>query len=118
MIIDQDHDDGLSAAEIAPGQQARTYHGFLIGLRYIVLAHVVLVTVLILGFCTSTPWIGVFVVGAIELAVGLYFARDRETLEWPSQVATLVMTTAAESGEHPRLRARDRFDSHGLHPAE
>lgn len=113
MSIDSNHDP----TEPAAAQQLRTYHGFLIGLRYIVLAHLVLGTVLILGFCTQTPWIAVIVIGAIELVVGLYFARDRETVEWPSQVATLVMTTAAESGPHRDLR-RGRLDTGGLHPAE
>ena len=119
MSIDPDRDELQPAVQTEPAQQLRTYHGFLIALRYVVLAHLVLGTVLILGFCTSTPWLAVLVVGAIELAIGLFFARDRATLEWPSQVATSVMTTAAESGQHRARRdRRGGYDIHGMHPAE
>jgi len=105
--------DETDAGGPRPAQQLRTYHGFLIGIRYVVLAHIVIGSFLILAFCTSTAWMGALAVALVELAVGLFLARDRETVGWPSEMATLVMTTAAESGQH----AAARPDQHA-HPAE
>jgi hypothetical protein len=102
----------------APPQQLRTYHGFLIALRYIVLAHIVGGTFLILTFCTATPWPGAFVIALVELIIGLWFARDRQTVGAASEMATLVMTTAAESGRHYRPERRADYHGGGMHPAE
>ena len=88
-------------------QQLRTYHGFLIGLRYMVLHLIVVISFLVLAFCTGAGVPGGAFVALILLAVGLYFAKDRKKVTWTSQAATLVMTTAAEAG-HPvedQLRA-------------
>jgi hypothetical protein len=81
-------------------QQLRTYHGVLIGIRYVVLHFIVIVSFLVLALATPVGWIGAFVIAAIELAVGLWFAKDRKEVSWPSEFATLFITTSAESG-HP-----------------
>lgn len=101
-----------------PKRQLATYHHFLIAARYVVLAHVVIGTFLIVGFCTRTPWLWVIAISVAELLVGLYFARDRKQVTWTSEFATLFMTTAAEGGRHPSLRTgAPKAGSRPLHPA-
>jgi hypothetical protein len=79
-------------------QSLRTYHGVLVGLRYVVLAFIVTASFLILAFCTPAGLLGGGVVALIALGVGLALARDRERPTWLSEFATLFITTSAESG--------------------
>jgi hypothetical protein len=84
---------------IAPklADKLTTYHRFLLGARYVVLAFAVILSFLILTFCGAGFGAGLFV-AVVELGVGLYFAKDRKKLSWASEAATLVMSTSAE---HP-----------------
>jgi len=75
-----------------------TYHHLLIALRYVVLAHIMVGTFLILAFATPAGLLGGFVVAAIELAVGLVLAKDRKQPTWLSEAATLFISTSADSG--------------------
>jgi hypothetical protein len=88
-------------------QQIRAYHGFMLGLRYIVLALIVSGSFLVLAFCTSAGWGVSAFVALVELIVGLYFAEDRDQVTWPSVFGGLFISTAAESGLpiEERLRA-------------
>ena len=79
-------------------QNLRTYHGVLIGLRYVVLAHIVAGSFLVLTFCTPAGWLGGAVVALIELGVGLALAKDRKAHTWMSDAATLFISTSDESG--------------------
>ena len=100
--------DEQDAGSTDLSQQLRTYHGFLIGIRYVVLAFIVAGSFLILTFCTGAGFWGGLVVAAIVVIAGVYFAKRRTGDSWVSQVATLVMSTEAESG-HPiedRVAAR------------
>ena len=91
MVDEQPH--------IAPklADKLTTYHHFLVGARYVVLAFAVVLSFLLLTFCGGGLGAGLFV-AVVELALGLYFARDRKQLSWVSEAATLVMSTSAE---HP-----------------
>jgi hypothetical protein len=102
----------------APAQQLRTYHGFLIALRYVVLAHVAVGAFLILAFCTNVNWLAALVIGVLILAAGLFFARDRSVPGWTSDAATLVMTTSAESGRHYRPETEPAYEPEARRPAE
>jgi hypothetical protein len=79
-------------------QHLRTYNGFLVGMRFVVAHAVVVLSFLILAFCTGAGiWGGAFV-ALVLLVAGVYFAKDRRRIGWASEVGTLVMTTAYESG--------------------
>jgi hypothetical protein len=80
------------------GQQLRTYHGVLMGLRYVVLHFMVIASFLVLAFCTGAGFWGAAFVALIILFVGLYLARDRKGATWPSQFGALFISTSAESG--------------------
>ena len=80
------------------GEKLTTYHHVLIALRYIVLAHIVVGSFLILAFCTPAGILGALVVVAIELAIGLVMAKDRRRPTWLSEFATLFISTSADSG--------------------
>jgi hypothetical protein len=110
------HEDGLMAID----EQQRTYHRFLIAARWVALVSIAVGTLLILGFCTSVPWVSAWIVTFIEVAVGLYFARDRKQVSWTSQIATLVVSTEAEGGDPISAQIADeRRDllSRGVDPA-
>jgi hypothetical protein len=77
----------------------KSYHGFLLSLRYIALASIVVISFLVLTFCTTAGWGAGLFVAAIELAVGLNFAKVRRRLSWQSEVASLFVATAWESGQ-------------------
>jgi hypothetical protein len=79
-------------------QQLRTYHGFLVGLRYVVLNFMVIASFLVLAFATGAGFWGAAFVALIVLMVGLYFARDHKGLKWPSEFGALFISTSAESG--------------------
>jgi len=79
-------------------EQRRTYHAFLIALRYIVLATVVVVSFFTLPLAGGASWLQALAVALICLAVGLYFAKDRRKMSRASEVATLFISTAADSG--------------------
>jgi hypothetical protein len=79
-------------------QSLRTYHGVLVGLRYVVLHFIVVASFLTLAFCTPAGLLGGGVVAAIELWLGLILAKDRKQPTWLSEFATLFITTSAESG--------------------
>jgi hypothetical protein len=79
-------------------EKLTTYHHVLIALRYVVLAHIVVGSFLVLAFCTPAGILGALVVVAIELAVGLALARDRKRPTWLSEFATLFISTSADSG--------------------
>ncbi len=79
-------------------QQQRTYHDVLIGARYVVLATIVVLTVLVLAFCTQASYLTAFVVGLIELVCGLYLAKDRKAPSVMSSVSNLLISTSADSG--------------------
>ena len=79
-------------------QSARTYHGVLIALRYVVLHFVVIATFLILAFCTPASMLTAFVVALIELGVGLVLAQDRRRPSWLSEASTLFISTSFDSG--------------------
>ena len=64
-------------------EHAASYHHFVIAMRYIVLALAVTITFLLMVFGFGTSWLGAALVAAVELAVGLYFARDRHTQSEP-----------------------------------
>ena len=87
-------------------QQIRTYHSFMVGLRYIMLALIVSITFLILAYGSDAGWgVGLFV-AIVELAVGLYFAADRDKIGWSSVFGGLFISTAAESGQSIEDRLR------------
>jgi hypothetical protein len=86
--------------------QLRSYHTFMIGLRYVVLATVASVSLLITVFCTALGWSGGLLVTFIELLVGLNFAKERNETSWQSGVAGLMITTEAESGQPTANQAR------------
>ncbi|HWE46098.1 MAG TPA: hypothetical protein VG407_08715 [Caulobacteraceae bacterium] len=75
-----------------------TYHHFLIAARYIVLAHVVVGTFLVMAFASQATVFSAFVVALIELIIGLYVAKERKPGNWVSGAATLLMDTSADSG--------------------
>jgi hypothetical protein len=79
-------------------QQQRTYHEVLIGSRYVVLATVVLVSFLVLAFCTQASYLTAFVVALVELALGLVLAKDRKAPTVLSDVSNLFISTSADSG--------------------
>jgi hypothetical protein len=79
--------------------QFRTYHTSTISLRYIILTLVVSVSLLITVFCTAVGWSGALFVAFVELAVGLYFAKERKETSWQSDVAELIISTEVESGQ-------------------
>jgi hypothetical protein len=86
--------------EMDVSRQLRTYHGFLIGPRYVVLAHIAAGSFIVLSFFTSAGvGVGLFV-AFVELVIGLYFAKDRRQVSWQSKVASLIVTTTAESGDY------------------
>ena len=58
-------------------EHERSYHHFLIALRYIVLALAVVTTFLLVWFGFGAGWFAAVGVTAPILAVGLYFAYDR-----------------------------------------
>lgn len=75
------------------GTHFRTYHTSMIGLRYIVLTAVVSLSILITVFCTAVRRGGTLFVAFVELAVGLYFAKERKETSWQSDVAELIIST-------------------------
>jgi hypothetical protein len=79
-------------------QQLKTYRGFLMGLRYVVLNFMVVASFLILAFCTGAGFWGGAFVAFVVLAIGLFFARDRKKLSWESEFGALFISTSAESG--------------------
>ena len=79
-------------------QQLRTYHGFMIGLRYVVLHFIVIASFLVLAFCTGAGFWGAAFVALVALLVGLYFATDRKQVTWASEFGALFISTSAESG--------------------
>jgi hypothetical protein len=79
-------------------EKLTTYHHLLIALRYVVLAHVVVGSFLVLAFCTSAGIFAAIVIAALELAVGLALAKDRKRPNWMSEAATLFISTSADSG--------------------
>jgi hypothetical protein len=81
-------------------QNLRTYHGVLIGLRYVVLALVVVGSFLILAFCTQASYLTAAVIALIELACGLALAKDRKAPNWMSEASTLFISTSVDSGDH------------------
>jgi hypothetical protein len=89
------HEQGLMAID----EQQRTYHRFLIAARYVALTTIVVGTLLIVGYCTSAPWLTAWLVALIELGVGLFMSRDRKRVSWPSKIATLVVSTESEGGD-------------------
>jgi hypothetical protein len=85
-------------------QQLRTYHHVLIALRYVVLAHIVVGSFLILAFCTPAGVLGGGFIALVELACGLVLAKDRNHQTWLSEAATLFVSTSVDSGgEFPAL---------------
>ena len=88
-------------------QQIRAYHGFMVGMRYVVVVLIVTTTFLTLAYASDAGLGSALFVAAVELAVGLYFARDRDQVGWPSVFGGLFISTAAESGMpiEERLRA-------------
>lgn len=60
-------------------EHERSYHHFLIALRYIVLALAVVITFLLVWFGFGAGWIAGALIALVELAIGLYFAYDRHT---------------------------------------
>lgn len=94
-----------SLLERDPEQQflvskARTYHHVLIAIRYVVLAHIVVGTFLVLAFCTRAGFWGGLFAALIELWIGLYFAKDGHRHAWPSEVATLFISTGGEKEDY------------------
>ena len=81
-------------------EQLRTYHGFNLSLRYITLAVVVVLSLLVVGLCAPGGWSAGLLVAAVELAVGLYFARNRAGTTWQGEVAGLLVSTDMDSGLH------------------
>ena len=81
-------------------EQLRTYHGFNLSLRYITLAVVVVLSLLVVGLCAPGGWSAGLLVAAVELAIGLYFARDRTGTTWQGEVAGLLVSTDMDSGLH------------------
>jgi hypothetical protein len=79
-------------------QQLRTYHGFLLGLRYVVMHFIVIASFLILAFCTGAGFWGGAAAALVALLIGLYFARDRKRVTWASEFGALFISTSAESG--------------------
>lgn len=79
-------------------EQRRTYHAFLIALRYIVLAHIVVGVFFISTLAGGASWLQGLIAALICLALGLYFAKDRRRVGPASKIATLVTSTAADSG--------------------
>jgi hypothetical protein len=88
-------------------QQLRTYHGVLLGLRYVVLNFIVIASFLVLAFCTGAGFWGGAFVALAALLVGLYFAKDRHGPTLPSQVGALFISTSAESGHEIEDMARE-----------
>jgi hypothetical protein len=80
-------------------EQLKTYHSFMIVLRYIVLTTVVSISLLTILFCTSLGWGGGICVAIVELAIGIYFAKERKGNSWQTQVAELIASTEGESGQ-------------------
>ncbi len=87
------------------------FHRFLVSMRYIVLACVVMISFLVIAFCGGN-WATAIVVAVIELAVGLYFARDRKRVTWASEAGALFTSTAAEEEEALAVR---RAEAQGPH---
>lgn len=81
-------------------EHERSYHGFLMGARWVAMLTVVALSFLILAFSTNAGFFGALVVAAIELVVGVWLVRDRPQPTWVSNAATLFMTTSVESGDH------------------
>lgn len=79
------------------GAQLGTYHHFLVALRYVAIAIFVTLSFLVLAFCGFGIGQGL-VVALIELALGLWLARDRPRIGLASEFGALFMSTAAE---HP-----------------
>ena len=88
-------------------QQLRTYHGVLLGLRYVVLNFIVIASFLILAFCTGAGFWGGAAVALVFLLVGLWFAKDRHGPTVASQVGALFISTSAESGHEIEDMARE-----------
>ena len=95
MAQERQHDSMDVARDVTA--KLGTYHGFLVAMRWVGLAIIVVLSFLILSFCgAGLGWgIGVTV---IELAIGLYLVRDRERPDWTSEFGALFMSTSAE---HP-----------------
>jgi hypothetical protein len=89
-------------------QSLRTYHGFLVALRYVVLAHIVVASFLLLAFAGPLSIGGALFVGLIELIVGLYFARDRKKVGWQSTFSSLFISTGADSAHEVEDLAAER----------
>lgn len=70
----------------------------MIGLRYVALTTVVSVTFLIITFCTAAGLGAGLFIAAVEMALGLYFAKDRKGSSWQADLADLIITTEVESG--------------------
>lgn len=79
-------------------QQLVTYHHVLIVLRYVVLAHIVVASFLILAFCTPAGVLGGGFIALVELACGLTLAKDRKRPTWLSEASTLFISTSVDSG--------------------
>ncbi len=90
------HHKSLIAAEIS--EQARTYHGLTISTRYIALAMAAALSFLILTYCTAAGAGAGLCVMALEVAVGLYFAKDRPRGSWQAEAVSVFVTTDIESG--------------------
>ena len=95
-------------------QQLRTYHGVLLGLRYVVLNFIVIASFLILAFATGAGFWGGAFVALVILAFGLWIAHDRKTPGWLSEFGALFISTSAESGH----MVEDMVHAEGGHLAD
>lgn len=94
-----------SAAHSPPGppellEHERSYHGFLMGARWVAMLTAVALSFLILAFSTKAGFFGAAFVAAVLLVGGVWLVRDRPQPNWVSNAATLFMTTSVESGDH------------------
>jgi hypothetical protein len=81
-------------AEVA--SHVKTYHGFMVGLRYVVLAHIVAGVFALTTFFSGGGWFLGIPATIVVLAIGLWFAKDRKQVTAASKLATLLVSTAAD----------------------
>jgi hypothetical protein len=79
-------------------EKRRSYTQFTNLLHYFALGMLVIASLLILALCTTAGWTASLFVAAIELTLGIYFAKRRLGGSWQAEIANVVVATEIESG--------------------